>query len=52
VNVTSINDKPTLTTFTSVAGRTNENTAIEITFDMLTQSGNEFDIDGQTGKLI
>ena len=52
VNVTSINDKPTLTTFTSVAGRTNENTVIEITFDMLTQSGNEFDIDGHVVAFI
>jgi len=52
VNVTSINDKPTLTTFTSVAGRTDENTVIEITFDMLTQCGNEFDIDGQVVAFI
>ena len=52
VNVTSINDAPTLTAFTSVAGRTDENTVIEITFDMLSQSGNEFDIDGQVVAFI
>jgi hypothetical protein len=52
VNVTSINDAPTLTAFTSVAGRTNENTVIEITFDMLSQAGNEFDIDGHVVAFI
>ena len=47
VIVTPINDAPTLTAFTSVVGRTNKNTVIEVTFDMLTQYGNEYDVDGQ-----
>ena len=52
VIVTPINDAPTLTTFTSVVGRTDENTVIEITFDMLTHYGNEYDVDGRVVAFI
>ena len=46
INITAVNDAPTLTSFASVVGTTLEDTQTTISFSDLTAQGNEADVDG------
>jgi Ca2+-binding RTX toxin-like protein len=52
LNVTAINDRPTLTSFDSSVKTTNEDASVLITFAELLSSGNEADVDGSITSFV
>ncbi len=52
VDITAVNDAPTLTNFASVVENTTQNTEIEISLAELKAQGNEADIDGTVEAFI
>ena len=52
VDVTDINDIPTITSFSSDIATTNEDTEVKLTFSQLTDNADEADIDGSVDALI
>ncbi|WP_203250037.1 Ig-like domain-containing protein, partial [Cysteiniphilum marinum] len=52
IDVTSINDAPTLTSFADAIVSTNEDTEVEITLAQLLAQGNEADIDGTVDGFV
>lgn len=52
INVTAVNDAPTLTSFSSEIDSTNEDTAVEITFAELASKGDESDTEGTVDAFV
>ncbi len=52
VNVTNVNEAPTLTLLTSPVDTTTEDTEVEVSFADLTAAGNENDVDGTVDAFI
>ncbi|WP_203250245.1 beta strand repeat-containing protein, partial [Cysteiniphilum marinum] len=52
IDVTSVNDAPTLTSFADAIVSTNEDTEVEITLAQLLAQGNEADIDGTVDGFV
>ena len=52
VNVTPVNDIPTLTSFTTVIDTTNEDTEVELTLAELKAQGDEADVDGTVVAFV
>ncbi|UCH49647.1 MAG: DUF4347 domain-containing protein, partial [Betaproteobacteria bacterium] len=52
INVTAVNDAPTLTTFATVVDTTVEDTEVEITLAELAAQGDETDVDGTVDAFV
>ena len=52
VNITAINDAPTLTTFTSSVASGNEDSEVTVTFADLQSQGNAVDVDGTVSAFV
>ncbi len=52
IDVTAVNDPPTLTGFAGVVDTTNEDTQVEITLAALKAQGNEADVDGTVDAFV
>ena len=52
IDITPVNDAPTLTSFSAVIDTTAEDTQVEITFAELAAQGNEADVDGTVDAFV
>ncbi|MEM7255967.1 MAG: Ig-like domain-containing protein [Pseudomonadota bacterium] len=52
IQVTDVNDSPTLTALVGSVDNTDEDTEVQVTFAELTATGNDVDIDGSVDALI
>jgi VCBS repeat-containing protein len=52
VNVTPVNDAPTLTTFAAALDTTDQDTTVELTFVEVSAQGNEADLDGTVTAFV
>ena len=52
VDITNINDAPTLTSFSGAVATSNEDTQVAVSFADLTTAGNEADVDGTVDAFV